>query len=400
MIEQTRLVIVADDLTGAADSAARCYGAGLPASVIVAAPQALPPGCLACSSDSRYLSPQQASQQIHKLLAQLTPLSTPNTVWYKKIDSTLRGNLGSELDAMLDAIGAPCAIICPSFPAQKRGLQAGRLVAPVSPAHGSDLPSLLASQSREQVGLIELEQVRAGEQALVASLSQHFAAGERLIVIDALSEADLATICAAQARALPQALLCGSAGLVGALAARFAGSFQPSNPNHLPPAGDALVVVGSASTMAQRQIEAARTVCHSYRLDQLTTLDKHFELSGDLLLHLPVPAPDLALDGPVARAEAEKLARATLQLFEAKQPDLLLLVGGDTAQAVLGRLGLHKLDVVRELLPGMPLATAQLPDGRSLQIILKAGNHGEPNSLVDLLNAVRQPVATTCSEAI
>lgn len=389
MIEQTRLVIVADDLTGAADSAARCHGAGLPASVMLAVPQALPLGSLACSSDSRQLNPSQASQQTHKLLAQLTPLSTSNTIWYKKTDSTLRGNLGSELDAMLDAIGAPCAIVCPSFPAQKRGLQAGRLVAPVSPAHGRDLPSLLASQSNKQVGLIELELVRAGEQALAAALAERYGAGDQLIVVDALSESDLETICAAQAHTLPQALLCGSAGLVGALAARIASAFQPCEAQQLAPPNVALVVVGSASSMAQRQIEVARTVCHSYRLDQIPTIGNDIALSGDILLYLPAPAIDFPLDGPIARAKAEQLAQAALQLFEAKQPDLLLLVGGDTAQAVLGRLGVDKLDVVRELLPGMPLATAQLADGRLLQIILKAGNHGEPSSLVDLLGSVR-----------
>jgi uncharacterized protein YgbK (DUF1537 family) len=390
MIEQTRLVIVADDLTGAADSAARCYGAGLPASVVLSTPHALPLGSVACSSDSRHLRPEDASQQIHTLLAQLSPLSTANTIWYKKIDSTLRGNLGSELDAMLDGLDALCAIICPSFPGQKRGLEHGRLVAPISPAHGSDLPSLLASQSNKQVGLVELEQVQAGEQALATVLAERYAAGDRLIVVDALSEQDLDCLCAAQALALPKALLCGSAGLVGALARRLAPSFALPAQSYQPLAGSALVLVGSGSSMAHTQIEAAKAHCQSYALDQFSTAESTSDLSGDLLLHLAAPPAGLALDGPEARAEAEKLADLALRVFEAQQPELLLLVGGDTSQAVLGRLGLMQLDVVREIQPGMPLATARRADGCSLQIIMKAGNHGEPSSLVDLLAAVRQ----------
>jgi uncharacterized protein YgbK (DUF1537 family) len=394
MIEQTRLVIVADDLTGAADSAARCYGAGLPASVVLSAPHALPLGSVACSSDSRHLRPEHASQQIHTLLARLSPLSTANTIWYKKIDSTLRGNLGSELDAMLDGLDAPCAIVCPSFPGQKRGLEHGRLVAPISPAHGSDLPRLLRSQSSKQVGLIELEVVRAGVGALSQALSEQFAAGARLIVVDALSEADLEILCAAQAQALPAALLCGSAGLVGALAARFAASAQPAIQNNPASAGPALVLVGSGSAMAHQQIEAAKASCQSYQLDQFELDGTAIEPERDLLLHLATPPAGLALDGPEARAQAEKLAELALQLFEIHQPELLLLVGGDTAQAVLARLGLNQLDVVRELQPGMPLATARRADGRSLQIILKAGNHGQPSSLVDLLAAVRNAVSS------
>ena len=81
------LLILADDLTGAADSAARCHHAGLPAHVYLrplAGP--LPPGAIAFSTDSRYLAPSAAAEQVRQLLIALP--TAPTAQWYKKIDST------------------------------------------------------------------------------------------------------------------------------------------------------------------------------------------------------------------------------------------------------------------------------------------------------------------------
>jgi len=144
------LFILADDLTGAADSAARCHHAGLAAHVYLSPPVAAwPEGAVAFSTDSRYLAPTAAAAQVRTLLA---ALGTPQPAqWYKKIDSTLRGNIGAELDAMLAALSPqnalPCAVICPAFPAQGRGLLDGCLVYDQGSTPGLHLPTLLAAQT-------------------------------------------------------------------------------------------------------------------------------------------------------------------------------------------------------------------------------------------------------------
>src|SRR5262245_26653808 len=98
------LLILADDLTGAADCAARCRHAGMLASIALRAPSGtLPLGACAISSDSRWLAPEAAARRVRELIAELP--GTSDMRWYKKIDSTLRGNIGAELDAMLDALG-------------------------------------------------------------------------------------------------------------------------------------------------------------------------------------------------------------------------------------------------------------------------------------------------------
>ncbi len=66
-----------------------------------------------------------------------------------------------------------------------------------------------------------------------------------------------------------------------------------------------------------------------------------------------------------------------------------MLVGGDTAAAVLGGLGVEHLDILREVAPGMPLARGTTAHGHELHIILKAGNHGDETTLDALLSVVR-----------
>ena len=104
MYTNPTLFVLADDVTGAADCAARCKGAGLPATILIQPTTSpLPTGAVALSSDSRFLPPTQAAEQVVRvfLTLQQTTAQAEGVIWYKKIDSTLRGNIGTELAAML-----------------------------------------------------------------------------------------------------------------------------------------------------------------------------------------------------------------------------------------------------------------------------------------------------------
>jgi uncharacterized protein YgbK (DUF1537 family) len=388
------LLILADDLTGAADCAARCRNAGMPASIALQDPTPpLPTGALAFTSDSRHLPPDAAARRVRTLVTGLCDL--PAVAWYKKIDSTLRGNLGAELEAMLGALGREQALICPTFPAQGRGLQNGFLISATSPVRPVHLPTLLKAQSRLPIELIGLEEVRAGTARLAERLT---AAGRaaRLLVADALTDEDLRALLQAAARALPGALLCGSAGLIGTLAHTLSSAARSAPLSFMP--GPALLVVGSGSAMARKQIAYLCERQHVLAIEVVTN-DQRRTTNGervstdqplqDILVHLPVPAEDTGLDGPEAREHAQRLAAATLPLVRRLRPRTLLLVGGDTAFHVLDQLGVRRLEVVRELLPGMPLARGIGADGVEQLCVLKAGNHGDETTLATLLQIMK-----------
>jgi D-threonate/D-erythronate kinase len=385
------ILILADDLTGAADTASRCRAAGLPATIFLAPPHPpLPAGVISFTSDSRHLPPEEAARRVGEVAA---PLVGESALWYKKIDSTLRGNIGAELDALLELLAAPAALVCPAFPAQGRGLVNGHLVAPGGPPVGIHLPSLMREQSRYPVLSFSLADVRSGE--LAERFHRKDAKGQRrgerggrsILVVDGTTDEDLGQIVDAT-ESIPGLLLCGSAGLIGEVAKRQAGGKDlPGFGKPGRSEGSALVVVGSGSPMAHRQIDgllAAYPDAERLRVDPgVHTLD----ISGQAtvtLLHQSPPAPGAVLDGPGARQRADSLADAALACIARSGPDLLLLVGGDTAVAVLSRLGVERLTVQAELLPGMPLCAAEV-NGRSLRVVMKPGSFGDESTLASLL---------------
>ncbi len=397
-MQRKQLIIVADDVTGAADSAARVYGAGLTATITVRLDAALPTtAAVALSTDSRFLAPTAAAAQVTNIIRPLVTLVDPAAVsWYKKIDSTLRGNIGAELAAMLAAVTpagvTPCAIICPAFPAQGRGLVDGTLVYADAPQPAPHLPTLLAEQCALPQAHIALAQVRAGVVPLMQTLSALHQQGVQLLVVDGVTDADLQNLATAAAQ-LPHALCCGSAGLIGQLALAAASTASPSRmtlPLHRP----LLAVIGSGSRMAHHQIAALRTVAELTVVEVAQTHSSAELLAtiaptGDCILHLPPPQPDQPLEGEVARNHVAALTSVALARIAQHQPATLLLVGGDTASHLLSSLGIVRLAVAEELLPGLPLCTALRAQGQPLTVLLKAGNHGDAETLVALYRRMR-----------
>jgi 4-hydroxythreonine-4-phosphate dehydrogenase len=384
------LLILADDLTGTADTAARCFQAGMPASIFLHPPRSFSDdGAVALTSDSRHLPPAQAARALQQLLSQ-SDMPADATI-YKKIDSTLRGNIGAELAAVLETLSLDCALICPAFPAQDRGLRDGYLVHADTPAGSVYLPSILAAQTDLRIGCLALSDVRSGPAHLASRMRVELFSGTRLLIGDALTEVDLECLLAATRLAAPAALLCGSAGLAGVLARGMAVESEEERPGRqdaIVACDRALVVVGSGSAMARRQIDALASEPDVADVELTADLSREglFDTIGGChcLLHLPAPAPGSRLDGPKARELAAMLAQAAVQAMARLRPDALVLVGGDTALHVLQALKVEKMAVRRELAPGIPLLQSAAGSGE-LPVVLKAGNHGNEATLVEIV---------------
>lgn len=394
------LLILADDLTGAADSAARCHHAGLRAHVYLnAPPNSLPEGAVAFSTDSRYLTPSAAALQVRNVLTTI-PIP-PNVQWYKKIDSTLRGNIGAELDAMLAALAGqtaqPCAVICPAFPAQRRGLENGYLVYGET-APTLHLPTLLAAQTERLIRPITLADVRAGVRYLADKMRMLVQQGGQLLVVDALQDEDLETLLAATQQALPHALLCGSAGLIEPLARERAKNLSRTLPVYAE-AGEMrrpmLAVIGSGSRMAHRQLARLRTHAQVCCLELAPSshwsnvIREAATTCTDWALHLPEPTEQVLLEGTTARRFVAQLTEAAVAWIQRLHPQTLLIVGGDTAVHLLSALGIDQLTIRTELMPGIPLAEGRDKTGQLWSIITKAGNFGDEETLVRLFQRAK-----------
>ena len=353
------LTIVADDLTGACDSGALFAGRGA-VPVTVWPRRAVESVVRVVDTESRTVTPAEAAERVSAVAARARSGS-----WFKKIDSTLRGPIGAEVDALMRAIGTATAIVCPAFPAQRRVvldrvlLVGGVPVAetpiardPQFPGGASSVVDLLRPQLDRALAWIPIDQLRAGGEALAARVRR--LAGTAIIA-DAETDADLDALVEAALAVTPAPLLVGSAGLARALAARLG---LLGERVELPAGGRWLVVAGSLHPATRRQIRDARAA----GLSVLATAER-----------------------PTDPAEA--IARLVEQAMEALQReawDLLVVTGGETAVALWTALAAERLDLLGVPAPGLAFGHLRVTGRDPLAVLTKAGGFGPPDLFVSL----------------
>ena len=110
--------IVADDLTGANDTALQFFIKGSNTEIIFDTDENIQNhpniGTFALTTESRNIDAKEAAQKVWEGAKKLKD-NLSVEYFYKKIDSTLRGNIAVETLAMLDAIGYDAAVIAPAF---------------------------------------------------------------------------------------------------------------------------------------------------------------------------------------------------------------------------------------------------------------------------------------------
>jgi uncharacterized protein YgbK (DUF1537 family) len=403
----SRLIIIADDLTGAADTAACFAQAGLHTVVMLPETGFWPLGpqnpvssgvhysetgisrlssqipvsteVFSLSTDSRQLTADEASRRVRQAVGwlQQNGFVTPGTLFYKKVDSLMRGHPAVELGAMLDALGLDRALIAPAFPAQGRVTLNGRQV-------------IGSGASIRQIDLGEVFDLpHAGPSALhwlsLDRSSHGWTTGEPgLYIADAASEAGLEAL-AGELPAQGFRLACGSAGLARALQrVNWPGRTpSPALPDRSRAAPAVLVVAGSRAPALARQVEAARqsgirvvTPGPSF-LEEGPFQPEELALALAEILSARQPAILTTVGLPVLpqgdEIVAGRLAAVTGWLVEASLVGGLVLTGGDTAAAVCHRLGASLIELHVEPVPG--IATGALLDGThpGLPVITKAG---------------------------
>src|SRR5881396_61018 len=237
------LIIVADDLTGACD-AGTLFAGKAPVPVTVWPDPPVAAEVAVVDTESRRLDRAAATDRVSDAAAQRAGA----TSWFKKIDSTLRGHVGAEIVALLQATRTPSAVACPAFPSEGRTVLDRVLrVDGTAAAHVVDL---IRSESDRPLAWIPLAEVRAGVAALAVRLAR--LAG-MIAVADAETDDDLDTIVGAALALDPVPLLAGSAGLAQPMAERLglhAGCATL-------PGGRWLIIAGSLHPATRRQSVAA-----------------------------------------------------------------------------------------------------------------------------------------------
>jgi D-threonate/D-erythronate kinase len=383
-----RVAIIADDLTGAADTGVQLARAGYRTAVAFRdAP--IPPAedldAVALDTDSRAMPAGFAAKRVME--AGHAVRDTP--VIYKKLDSTLRGPIAAELAAALGVSGRDRAVVAPAFPAAGRttvdGVQLVRGV-PVhetearndqrTPVREGHVPTLLADAFPSAVSLSaeDLTDPDVVRQALEEA---------RCVVADAARDEDLEAL----VRAVPdpsEVLWVGSAGLAVALGRVYPGPNAGSAPLQPAPARKVLVVVGSLSAVARGQLRSLeKHGCPAVPVSGRSGADR--EALGKVREALS-GGECAALHSAEYRISsgAEDVVGALAEVVGALSGeglfDALVLTGGDTAVGVARRLGAVGIRLEGEVEPGIPVGTLIGPS--PYRVVTKAGAFGEPGTLV------------------
>ena len=117
--QNTRIFIVADDLTGAADSGLPFAEAGIPAVICLDTEQIPDTGAVALVTDTRQSSAGETEARNFEL-ARRALADHSDAIVYQKIDSTLRGQPAHALAGTMRALVVERALVAPAYPGQGR----------------------------------------------------------------------------------------------------------------------------------------------------------------------------------------------------------------------------------------------------------------------------------------
>ena len=328
-------------------------------------------------------------------------------------DSTSDGNIGPVAGALLDALALPQTIFCPAFPANGRTVYQGHLFVhgrllhesgmehhPLNPMTDANLVRVLEEQSDRKVGLIRFEDV--DNHSVEERLQELASDGCPFAITDACHDKHLETI-ARVATELPLVTGGSALGKFLAFAYRDAGLLRskrqlPRTPN-IP--GRSLIISGSCADATRKQVAWMKSRLPSWQLTADLAVAGPTEaaaqaidwvrdtVTNDPIMIYATASPQDVAEGQqrhgaqVAQDIESALAEIAATLITEFGFTRLVIAGGETAGAVVGRLGICALEIGSEICPGVPWT--QSIGQRSIALALKSGNFGDEEFFAESL---------------
>ncbi len=403
-----RLLVIADDLTGALDTGVQFSRAGVKTFVV---PNADLESSLAdcdapvivVDTESRHLPPDRAAVRVAFCVR--TARSAGIDLFYKKTDSTLRGNVGAELSALLFAAGGKELFFVPAFPNAGRITRSGvQLVNgvplhassfaddPRDPVYGRSVKQIIAAQSEVPVVAV----ARGADPALALAGSGK----PTIIIVDAETHKDLEDIADMLAACGIPRLTAGCSGFAAALPRLHGLPSGPVPPVVLRP--PLLVVSGSLHDCSLNQLREAEsrgmpslvldhgTLQHPGALQRMA-----IEIVERLREHrvMIVRTSGRRVAEPhEAAALPREIGRLVRRVLGTTEVPTIALFGGDTAFAVIEALRIHGLQPIEEVCPGVVVSRAfrtGTGTGDVMHLVTKAGGFGP----VDVIERIRDTLA-------
>lgn len=432
MIIPNLIGVVADDLTGANDTALQFHLRGANTQILLTTDSELHnvknTQTWAISTESRNVAPDVAFEKVSS--ATKTLIEKLNLeFFYKKIDSTLRGNIAVETLAMLEVLGWDSAIIVPAFPAEGRITVGGYHLlkgVPIertemardvhSPIFESHIPTLLKSQVAKPqeilIGSIELSTIMKGAGPILFKINELVKQGKKLIVADAVSITDIEQIVLAINKSEYKLLPTGSAACAQVLGNVWLPPLKTQGINKKIPELPKLIVSGSATQITANQIEKLsdsdefentyfvdldlKTVLGGVNEELVQRVSANLGTNNIVVVHTVNTLKDF--DGFSDESENAELTKEKLAFLitdflaeltkrvVAQKNVILIMLGGETSYKCASAIGANQLQLVDEVAPAIALSI----DNNAQWIVAKSGNLGNSNTLIEILKYFEQ----------
>ncbi len=404
---------IADDLTGAADLADTLVRGGMRTIQTIGLPGGKLPSdfvdAIVVALKTRTIPPDEAVAQSMIAAAALRRAGAQQILfkYCSTFDSTDRGNIGPVIDALAAETGSAITVVCPAFPQNGRTVYQGHLFVgnrllsessmrnhPLTPMTDADLVRVLARQSRARVGLVGHACVRQGPAAIARALGALVADGIQAAIVDALDDDDLRAIGCACAQA---PLISGGSGVALGLPDNFrrAGALRSRGvPDRFEiPDGSELIVAGSCSEATRAQVAHIEPGTNALRIDAARIMSGD-DIVGEAVAFFRSSAPgrpmlvfSSASPGELATIQAAYDRHTVATAVELVLAEItatlvghgarrIIVAGGETAGAVVGRLGVTTLRIGPQIEPGVPWTVSE--ETPPLALALKSGNFGSP----------------------
>lgn len=428
MIINSNIVgIIADDLTGANDTALQFHLKGANTQILLSDEieplNVVNTQTWAISTESRNVEPEIAYEKVTKAAKMMADKLNPD-FFYKKIDSTIRGNIAVEVLGILSVLEYDTSIILPAFPAEVRTTVGGYHLLkgipiertemardPHSPIFESHVPTLLKSQLTEEyrdlVGQIELKTVMKGAGPVLQKINELVHDGKKLIVVDAVSTVDVEQIALAIKKSENKILPVGTAAFAQALSEFWFADLECDHIIKTFPNLPKFIVSGSATQITANQIEKLensdefenvltisldlKTVLSGVSDELVERIVSNLKFDNTVVVHTSKLIKDFdgfsddSLNAELTKANlasviTDFLAELTKRVLEKKEA-ILITLGGETSYKCCSAIGAYQLQLIDEVAPAIALSL----DHNAQWIVTKSGNLGGANTLIDIL---------------
>jgi uncharacterized protein YgbK (DUF1537 family) len=411
----SKSLIIADDLTGANDTGIQFRQHGFDTIVLTDLgsfdSSFLRFDVTCVDTDTRRLPPDLVHPRMEEVLHTISARASQATI-YKKVDSTLRGHIGQEIDILVEALSFACAFFAPAYPGQGRQTLDGIYLVnsrpitetefskePRFPIATSDIHQWMQGQSEMPTAHIGLEIISQGWEAVCSAAEAHMREGDRVFTFDCSTSSDLEAIAEAGLQMERRPLFVGSAGLAervaGGLASRKRGE------------AGCLVIAGSLSQVTSEQVRyAVEKGAHLVSLPDRFWSDwgKGTELAQEIAKEASAALGEgkgviiwtqsggtqsLSLDAAKTDQINRFLSELTQAIMAKTELRGLILTGGETASAILSAFGAHGLRLEAQVLPAIPFGRIVGGSQEGLGVVTKAGGFGKPEAIARSIEFVK-----------